>query len=147
MMNSAEFYKKLDRIQDLPTLPSIVFEVNRMIQDPSTPVSRLSHVIETDQAMVMKILKLVNSSFYGFLSTISDINSAIVILGLNTIQHAVVSLSLIDAFTLKRELKNFNISDFWHHSVALPVKPLQTKRTGSFLPTALSPGCCMISAN
>ena len=116
-----DFFQKIDRIRDLPTLPAIVLKVNQMLQDLGTTADQLSRVIETYQAMAVKILKLVNSSFYGFQSKISNIKTAVIILGFSTIQHAVVSLSVMKSFALIKNLKRLNIQDFWHHSLAVAV--------------------------
>lgn len=64
--NENEMLKQMDRIREIPTLPSVVLELNRLLQDPETPAARISQAIEKDQAMALKVLKLVNSSFYGF---------------------------------------------------------------------------------
>ena len=116
-----DFFQQIDRIRELPTLPAIVLKVNQMLQDVETTTDQLSRVIETDQAMTAKILKLVNSSFYGFKSTISSISTAVIILGFNTVQHAVVSLSVMKSFALLKNLKRLNIQDFWNHSLAVAV--------------------------
>ncbi len=116
-----DFFQQIDRIRELPTLPAIVLKVNQMLQDLETTADQLSRVIETDQSMAVKILKLVNSSFYGFKSTISSINTAVIILGFNTIQHAVVSLSVMKSFSRLKNLKRLNIQDFWQHSLAVAV--------------------------
>jgi putative nucleotidyltransferase with HDIG domain len=117
----SDFFLQIDRIRELPTLPAIVLKVNQMLQDLGTTTDQLSRVIETDQAMAVKILKLVNSSFYGFKSTISSINTAVIILGFNTIQHAVVSLSVMKSFARIKNLKRLDIQDFWRHSLAVAV--------------------------
>lgn len=116
-----DFFQQIDRIRELPTLPVIVLKVNQMLQDVEITADQLSRVIETDQMMAAKILKLVNSSFYGFKSTISSISTAVIILGFNTVQHAVVSLSVMKSFALLKNLKRLNIRDFWNHSLAVAV--------------------------
>ncbi|MGA8181412.1 MAG: HDOD domain-containing protein [Desulfobacterales bacterium] len=120
-MNSTTILKKLDRIEDLPTLPVIAMEVNNMLLDYDTTINKLSGTIEKDQAMVSKILKLVNSAFFGLRGKISNIPHAIVVLGFNTIRNAVVSISIINAFSLKEHLDGFDITDFWKHSLAVAV--------------------------
>ncbi|NIQ37906.1 MAG: HDOD domain-containing protein [Proteobacteria bacterium] len=82
-------------------------------------ISALSKVIENDQAIVTKILQLVNSSFYPFRSKIESIPRAVVVLGLNTIRNAVLSVSLMEAFRSKDDLEQFDIEEFWHHSIAI----------------------------
>jgi len=118
-MESNKIFKKLDRMEELPTLPAIAMEVNKMLQDYETSIKDLALVIEKDQAMVPKILKLVNSSFFGFQSKISNLTRAIMLLGFNTVRNAVVSVSIIKAFSIKDGLEGFDITEFWTHSVGV----------------------------
>jgi HD-like signal output (HDOD) protein len=67
-MDEQAILKKIDAIKEIPTLPAIVFELNTYLQDPDASISKVSETIEKDQAMALKILKLVNSAFYGFQS-------------------------------------------------------------------------------
>jgi len=120
-MDSQTMLNKLDRIDDLPTLPSIAMEVNEMLRDYDTSIKELSQTIEKDQAIVPRILKLVNSSFFGFRSKISDISRAVVVLGFNTVRNVIISVSIIDAFPGKEALDGFDIKAFWTHSVAVAV--------------------------
>ena len=120
-MDAETFLKKLDIIPDLPTLPNIVLKVNNMLQDTHTSIQELGSTIETDAAMVTKILRLVNSTFYGFRSKIRNIPHAIVILGFNNIRNAIVSVSIIQAFSRKNTFEGFEMEDFWKHSVAVAV--------------------------
>jgi putative nucleotidyltransferase with HDIG domain len=120
-MDAKKFFKKLDSITDIPTLPTMVIQVNKMLQDYETSIGNLGKVIETDQAMVTKILRLVNSTFYGFRSKIKNINHAIIVLGFNTIRNAVVSVSIIKMFSGEKSSEGFDITDFWKHSIAVAV--------------------------
>ena len=120
-MHAQTFFKKLDSIPDIPTLPSIVFTVNKMLEDYDVSIKKLTAVIEKDQAMVTRILKLVNSSFYGFGSRINNIPHAIIILGFNTIRNALVSVSIIKAFSREKSGEGFDITEFWRHSIAVAV--------------------------
>lgn len=120
-MDENEILRKLDRIKEIPTLPTIVFELNRALQDPDTSIAKVSETIEKDQAMALKLLKLVNSAFYGFKSRISNIRNAIVLLGFNTVRNAIVSVSVINAFSQKHKLPEFSITEFWKHSLAVAV--------------------------
>ncbi|MBE9571600.1 MAG: HDOD domain-containing protein, partial [Proteobacteria bacterium] len=120
-MDAQTFFKKLDSIPDIPTLPSIVITVNKMLQDYDTSIKNLSKAIEKDQSMVTKILRLVNSTFYGFRSRIKNIPHAIIVLGFNTIRNAVVSVSVIKTFSEKDICEGVEIEEFWKHSVAVAV--------------------------
>lgn len=120
-MNKESFLKKIDRIDDLPTLPAIAMEVNRMLQDYNTSIKMLSDRIEKDQAMVAKILKLVNSAFFGVQSKIGSVSHAVILLGFNTIRNAIISVSIIDSMPMNGVSDDLDITDFWKHSVAVAV--------------------------
>ncbi len=120
-MEGRKILKRIDRIQSLPTLPHIALQVNAMLQDLNTSIQELQAAIEKDQAIVPKLLKLVNSSFFGLKARISNLKHAIVLLGFNPIRNAIVSLSVIEAFSKQTRLENFDIRKFWTHSVAAAV--------------------------
>ncbi|MBW2037330.1 MAG: HDOD domain-containing protein [Deltaproteobacteria bacterium] len=120
-MDAQTFLKQLDRTLEIPTLPVVAIKVNKMLQDCETSVKSLSHTIEKDQAIVSKILKLVNSAFYGFRCRISSIPHAVTILGFNTVRNAAVSVSIMDAFSGNNVAEGFDAADFWKHSVAVAV--------------------------
>jgi putative nucleotidyltransferase with HDIG domain len=139
-MNEAQVLQKLDQIRDVPTLPTIVYELNKLLQDPDTSIAKISQTIEKDQAMALKILKLVNSAFYGFKTKISDIRNAVVMLGFNAVRNAIISLSVIGAFPKKTSLRDFNIADFWKHSLAVAV----TSKNLSLKTRSNSPDNCFV---
>jgi putative nucleotidyltransferase with HDIG domain len=139
-MEANVFFKKLDSIPDIPTLPSIVFTVNKMLEDYDVSIKKLTAVIEKDQAMVTKILRLVNSTFYGFRSKINNIPHAIIILGFNTIRNAIVSVSIIKTFSGGKTREGFDVSDLWRHSIAVAV----TSRYLSEQSKLASPDDCFI---
>lgn len=120
-MNRDEILKKLDRVEKLPTLPAIAMEVNRMLQDYNTSIKELSDTIEKDQSIVARILKLVNSAFFGLRSKVNNIPHAITLLGFNTVRNAVVSVSIIDAFSEKEGGEEFDITTLWTHSLSVAV--------------------------
>ena len=118
-MDSRIILKKLDRIDALPTLPAVAMEVNRMLLDYNTSIHNLSKIIEKDQSIASRLLKLGNSSFYGFSRRITNIRNALVLLGFNTIRNVIISVSIIKAFDHNKTLDGFNITDLWKHSVAV----------------------------
>lgn len=120
-MTRDEMIKKLKSINNLPTLPVVALEVNRLLQDYDSPVDQLVALLEKDQSLMVKLLKLVNSSFYGFKSRVNNIRHAVTLLGFNTVRNAVVTLSIIDTLVLKNTLKGFDIDSFWQHAIRVAV--------------------------
>ena len=64
-MDETQIYKKLDKIKEIPTLPTIVFELNQHLQNPETSIAKVSETIEKDQAMALKILTTSKSRLRG----------------------------------------------------------------------------------
>lgn len=120
-MNRDQLLKKMKSINNLPTLPTIALEVNRLLQDCDTPIDQLTALIEKDQSLVVKILRLVNSSFYGFRSRVNNMRHAVTLLGFNTVRNAVVTVSIIDTLNLGKALKGFDIDGFWRHAIQVAV--------------------------
>jgi putative nucleotidyltransferase with HDIG domain len=120
-MDHTELKHKLDKIENLPTLPSIAMEVNKLLQDYNISIKQLSTVIENDQAIAAKILKLVNSAFFGLRSKVGNIPHAITMLGFNTVRNAVISVSVIKGLSNISGMAGFKIGDFWQHSIAVAV--------------------------
>ncbi|MEW6668997.1 MAG: HDOD domain-containing protein [Thermodesulfobacteriota bacterium] len=119
-MEAKEIWAGLDRVQDLPTLPPVAMEVNALLQDQDTSIRKLSQTIERDQAITARILRLVNSAFFGLGSKVGNIPHALVLLGFNTVRNAVLSLAVIDAFRMKQG-NGFDVKEFWRHSIAVAV--------------------------
>ena len=120
-MDERQILKKLNTIKDIPTLPTIVFELNQHLRNPETSIATISETIERDQAMALKILKLINSAFFGFRSRVSDVKHAVVLLGFNAVRNAVVSVSIINALPKNIVFQNFEMDTFWKHSLAVAV--------------------------
>lgn len=121
-MEADDILKKLNSIKDLPTLPVIALEVNRMLANDMTTVNLLSETIQKDQVIVSKLLKLVNSSFFGVRSKVTSVQEAVVRLGFNSVRNVVISVSVFECLALDdSEVVDFNIEDFWTHSVAVAI--------------------------
>ena len=120
-MSDNKIEKKLSEIKDLPTLPVIAMELNSMLQDTKSSADNVSSIIEKDQAIATKVLKLINSAFFGVRSQVTNINDAVVLLGFNSIRNIVLSVSVIKAFSKSSAGDKFDISDFWKHSIAVAI--------------------------
>ncbi len=117
----SEIMRYLQNIQDLPTLSSVAMRVNGLLQDMDTTARDLADVIEKDQSILSKLLRLANSSFFGFSSRVSNVAHAVMILGFNTVLNAVLSMAVIDALGTKSKLNGLSMKHFWRHSISVAV--------------------------
>ena len=106
-------------VKSIPTLPTVLTELSRRMEDPKTSSDDLAQVILQDQAISSKVLKLVNSPFYGYSGRITTINQGIVILGFNAIKNLVLSTSVIEAFKGAQSSESFRADLLWVHSAAV----------------------------
>jgi HD-like signal output (HDOD) protein len=81
----------------------------------------VGEAIAADQVLSAKVLKLVNSAFYGFPGRVNTITHAIVILGFSSIKNIVLTTGILGAFNLKSKAGGFDLMAFWKHSVATGV--------------------------
>lgn len=80
---TAEDLKKriLRNLDELPPMPQIVFKAHDIMDSPSSSTKQVADLIETDQAIATKVLKMANSAYYGMSGKVSSIQHAAVVLG------------------------------------------------------------------
>lgn len=118
-MNRDAIEKLIGSIEGLPTLPSVVARVNELVDEPTASAGDINEVISQDMALSSKILRMVNSAFYGFPRRISSMTHAVVILGFQTVRNLALSAFVLDAFDSKSMALDHRA--FWVHSVAVGV--------------------------
>ncbi len=119
MNTKRDILKTIESVSTIPTLPTVLEKITLLLQNPQTSAEEIGLAIKTDQSLASKVLKLVNSAFYGFPGKISTITHAVVILGFSTIKNIVLTASIFDAFKRSREsATEFDMEKFWLHSVA-----------------------------
>jgi len=92
--NNTELFEELvTKIGDLMPLPLTIRKIIQLTRDPQTELKDLVAVLGKDQAMVSKILKMANSSYYGFSRQITTIQHGVVCLGYNTIKNIALTAS------------------------------------------------------
>ncbi len=118
--DTAKLHAMVDRIDKLPTLPVVVTQILSLVESPETSAVDVNRVISTDQALAAKVLKLVNSPFYGFSRQISTVTQAVVILGFRTIKSLALSATVFEIFG-GRGTQRFDRQEFWKHSIGTGV--------------------------
>lgn len=106
------FRERVERISNLPTLPRLLQRFSEMIKNPGISMEVLGKELSKDQVLTSKLLKMVNSSFYGFPGRIGTITHAIVLLGYDALKGLIVTSSIFE--NLPEEA-----FPLWRHSIAV----------------------------
>ncbi|MEW6186957.1 MAG: HDOD domain-containing protein [Thermodesulfobacteriota bacterium] len=111
----------LENIREFSTLPTVYSSLIDVLADPKSTTHDVSNIIACDQASTMKVLKVVNSPFYGFSGQIDTVSRAIVILGFTEIYHLILASYIMDFFSKRDDVLDFRPVDFWGHSIAVGI--------------------------
>ena len=104
----------------LPTLPTVAVRVLELTSDPDVKMDQLATEIQFDQGIAAKILRTVNSSFFGLRRRCSSIEHALVMLGLGPVKSLVLGFSLVS--TIKSEDGDaFDYQSYWKRSLTSAV--------------------------
>lgn len=117
-MSPENIRSALSRIVWLAPLPTVIQEILEASRDPNTSAKYLADIIRRDQSITAKILKIVNSAYFGFPREIGNIDRAIVILGFNDIRDITIAVCLKNTFD-HPENDLFDRDKFWVHSLAV----------------------------
>ena len=119
--NATAIVSKLNDIESLPVLPGIALKLFNILSDPDSMITALARVIETDPSLTLKLLKIVNSAFYGFARKIDTVKEAVVILGTDEIKNLAFGLSAAKTFQNVHFEGMANPNALWHHSIGTAI--------------------------
>ena len=106
----------LGSINQLPSLPEVFLELKEVLADPDASPHQLGDIIQRDMGMTSKILKIVNSAFFGLRRSISTPHEAVTYLGIETVK----ALVLVNAIFERAEpltTRHLKLEDLWRHSM------------------------------
>lgn len=112
----------------LTSPPNIYFELQKTIENPSKSITDISFIIEKDNALSIRTLKIVNSAFFGLPEPIASISRAITVIGMQALQSLVLATVIIDKFSTMPE-GLLSMHDFWARSLRCA---LLSKELGSY---------------
>ena len=85
------------KTENIPTLPKVLTKIQKEIDNDNFSIKNIGDLMSRDVSLSARILKIVNSPFYGFPQRIYSINHAIVLLGANVLKSIVISTSIFTA--------------------------------------------------
>jgi len=109
--------KLLVRVGKLPTMPHVAAKTLELVGNPETTTKQLQGVIDSDQVLAMRILKVANSALYALPRKVKVLSEAIVMLGFNHIRSLVLAEAIQNLFKGKGKRGDLLESLLWEHSV------------------------------
>jgi len=104
-------------VEKMPAFPKSVQKVVQLTSDLNASAKDIVQVIESDPVMTIKILKVINSAFYGLPHKITSIQRAVVHIGLNTIKNLALSIAAMGMLSPTNKAK-FDTQEFLLHSLS-----------------------------
>jgi putative nucleotidyltransferase with HDIG domain len=109
-----EIQRIIRDIKSLPTLPGLISRLGALTEDNKVSALEIARVVSMDQVLSAKVLRLVNSAFYGFSRRVSTVSNAIILLGVNVVKSLAISSSIF-------EIMEQNVVGLWEHSMGVAV--------------------------
>jgi len=109
-----KLHSYLQKIEYVPTIPIVVNQVLVELQKPDVDLDEVADIIMADQVLTLRIIRLINSAFWGLQHQVQSLKEAIVYLGLREVRNVVLTTWLVNVFVSK--VAKFKIETFWEHS-------------------------------
>src|SRR5215470_3327740 len=108
-------------VQELPALPDTAIKVLKMTDDPSVSARDIANTIANDLALTSRVLKIANSAYYGMPRSVSTVNEAVIILGMQALRNLALAAAAYD--TLKNEAAGYSLAtgELWRHSLSTAI--------------------------
>jgi len=121
-MKGTELRRALEGyIDKMPPLPTSVGKVLEICQKPNAQPADLNKVISLDPVLLARVMKLINSAYYGLNQEVTSLVRAIIMLGLNTVKNLALSTAVLGALGTQGKSSVLNLDGFWLHSLCVGV--------------------------
>jgi HD-like signal output (HDOD) protein len=113
---SADNRKLFEMVERMPTFSQSVVRILQLTSSGDAAPKELVRLVEHDPILTMKVLKLVNSAYFGLGRQVTSIKQGVVYIGVNTIKHLAISIAAIGALP-RENAAGFDMDAFWTHSL------------------------------
>lgn len=118
-MSTAQIF--VEKFKDIHPLPHVVTTLSRLIADSESTMKDFEEVIKIDPILVSRLLRLVNSPFYGLAQTVDSIGRAVAFLGMKNLHNLVVADALKNIFISRDTNVIFSKKRLWLHCAAVSI--------------------------
>jgi HD-like signal output (HDOD) protein len=108
-------------VGDLPPAPAAAVKLLHLTRDSEASSTSIARVIETEPTLAVKILRIVNSAYYGFPRHIQTIERAVTLLGYSVIRQSALHLLVYDSLVRRGTGSGFDRVHYWQHSLLVAI--------------------------
>ena len=120
-MENYELKRLVDKMEVLPTLPSVVAQLLELTQDVDADAGTIARVIEADQALTARLLRIVNTSSFHFKTPITTVSRAVTVLGFKAVRCMALGMGVAKVLPKNGKNDAFPLHEFWKHALACAV--------------------------
>ncbi len=103
------------------TLPHVAIRLTKLISDENSTMQDFEKMMKMDPTLVLRLLRVVNSSYYGLREKVNSISRAVVVIGMNNLRNMIVTEALKDIFKENQEQTAFSRNRLWLHCAAVSI--------------------------
>lgn len=111
----------LSRFNDIKTLPHVAIKLSQLLSDENSSLNQFEELIRMDPGLVVRLLRAVNSPYYGLMQKVDSISRAVLFIGIKGLRNMVVTEALKDIFKMNSNSEAFTRSRLWMHSAAVGI--------------------------
>jgi len=111
----------LDKFNTIKTLPHVAIRLTKLISDENSTMQDFEKMIKMDPTLVLRLLRVVNSSYYALRQKVDSISRAVVIIGMNNLRNMIVTETLKDIFKESQGQGAFSRNRLWLHCAAVSI--------------------------
>lgn len=137
MADNEKIVELVRGVEGLVTLSHVFIRINQLIGDPDSSMADIAKAVSQDPSFTVRLLRVANSSYYGFSSSIDTVDKAVSVIGTSRIRSLALSMSVASSFAgLPNDL--VSMDNFWRHSLYCAViARILARRAGKCDPEAL----------
>lgn len=115
MEKNKKIQKIVSTIEEIPTIPLVTDYIQKLFKSEEVTFKQVLDLVEKDPPLALKVLRLANSSFYGFINNVGTVERALILLGFNEVRNIVIGFSMQKHFNGSGI--NLDMKRFWRHAI------------------------------
>lgn len=108
-------------VKKMPAISPVLGKINELSHEMNASPRDLVKIIMLDPVITGKVIKLVNSSFYGLPQRVQTLGQAVVLLGMNTVKNVAISTALLSTLSIQGKRSPLPQEEFWQHCLATAI--------------------------